>query len=390
MGLFKTLMDSNTNEAPSKTTEIPTVVQFFFKGTAPLHVEHPAFAPLHYTALQTDSEESAIVVPDIGVWSVQCGAGGRVVDALVPPTVSVVCFTVDLNTIPFDQVEPALNAQQQTLIRHLIQHPREESNFPQATTSLAALQSAQFGLASEDTSLPMKNEDTESSAQKNCICLQVCAVLPANSEDQQQKISYLTYHLRKFCVAVQASLVLVQAAEGGETSALETLATIPMQKVPLVWKALAQGQPVWQYTSMERLLEAADGEEVVPVTTTPEAPSTTEEKESTEDDDVLLYGPDTQPELIETIWLRNASAPGHWDAKKDSIWKVFPAPPSKGSSSNPIPPGDESWLAELRASMASTTATTPAKTPAKATSAATDVTPKDKDVSSFFEGLLNK
>lgn len=403
MGLFKTLVDSGGETV--KTSDIPALVQFFAGSSSPILGDLPSFAPMHYTAIQTDApansessskplsvkKQQSMILPDLGVWSVRCV--DTMVDSLVPTQHNVFVWTIDLSssTTAFGQVEPAINSQQQALIRHLIQHPRntkEEENSPDtATTSLHLLQTAQFGLAPEDKSMPTPATatDGDNSTKTNCVCLQLCVLLPPESDaETQQKIAYVNYHLRKFCAHLQASLVFVSPNEP-----TETLATITITDLPYIWKALAVGKAVWKYTSMEHVQEEKEAEDAVVVQNDEDA---TEGATATTEDALLLYGPDTQTDLIDTVWLRNASAPGYWDATTDSIWKVFPPPTTSSSSADPvIPPGDAAWLDELRASMASvTTTTTAAATPVKDSKGdgAVSATPNDKAVSSFFEGLL--
>ena len=127
-----------------------------------------------------------------------------------------------------------------------------------------------------------------------------------------------------------------------------------------------------------------------------------------------VYGPGAQnAELIESVLLRNAQYPGHWDASKDSLWKILPQDndsvaqntiDTKGSNSSPTTTtaaasGDDYWLLELRDSVVAESST---KTPqsSKAKRNTTDKKAKgskskkpsknddDGEVSNFFESLL--
>jgi hypothetical protein len=102
-----------------------------------------------------------------------------------------------------------------------------------------------------------------------------------------------------------------------------------------------------------------------------------------------IYGPGRQQEdLIETLLLRNANYPGHWEASKDSLWVALPTPTETGPVRTPVKTGDDGWLTQLRESIASAL---PSEKPKSAgTEDEKDDKPKEKDaaVSSFFESLL--
>jgi hypothetical protein len=383
MGLFSTVID--TSVEPTKRSDLATVVEFCAKkpllATAVVAISMPSYAPVHYSAIQTDAIFEANVkgmrsikqeiIPDLGIWSVPCCGAKMVIDDLVPKDPSTVVFvwTMDLTEIPHDEVEPMVNFQQQALIRHLIQHPRVEKSLEIAMTSLELLKTNQFGLAPDDaaaTPAESKTQQDESPEDKaNVICLQICVKIPPRSDDvtEQQKLAYVIYHFHKFAIATQASLVFVS-----EEEPQATLGTVLPKDVGMIWKALAQGKEVWNIKNFQ------------------------EETPVGEENDALIYGPGAQTELLDSVWQRNASAPGKWNASKDSMWTVFP-PESKasGKTTTPkIPPGDEGWLSELRNSMANVTTTTTAQSPQKdSSSKAQSATPNDKAVSSFFKDLLN-
>lgn len=334
----------------------------------------PGYAPIHYSAIQTDAiiiESNAKgmrsikqeIIPDLGIWSVPC-CDDNMVDDLVPKDPTVFVWTIDLTELSHGDVEPSVNRQQQALIRHLIQHPREKSQ-EIAMTTLDLLKTSQFGLAPEDPAAAAAAAESAPEDKSNAICLQICVKIPPRSDDvnEQQKLAYVVYHFHKFAMAVKASLVFVS-----EEEPQATLGTVTSKDIGTIWKELAQGKEVWNMKNFQ------------------------EETPVGEEDDALVYGPAAQAELLDSVWQRNANAPGKWNACKDSMWTVFP-PESKasGKTTTPkIPPGDEGWLSELRNSMANVTTTTTAQSPQKDSSTkAQSATPNDKAVSSFFKDLLN-
>lgn len=368
MGLFNTVVDADA----TKKSELPTVIELCAKTPLVGNGTMPSFAPIHYSAIQTDAIESKVaglrsvkqdIIPDLGVWSVPCHE--KMVDALIPKDPNVFCLSIDLTKIPFSEVEPYVNLQQQALIRHLIQHPREKRN-EIASTSLDLLKTSQFGLAPDDTTAESKPQEESPEDKTNVVALQICLKLPPRSEDvtEQQKLSYVVYHFHKFALSTKASLVFVS-----EEEPQETLGTVYPNDLSAVWKGLAQDKAVWEMTNFHE-----------------DTPKPEEEK----GDSILVYGPDSQAELLDSIWQRNASAPGKWNAAKDSMWTVFP-PESKAANPAATPkilPGDEGWLAELRDSMANVTAAT-VQTPPRGSTQAQNETSDDKDLSSFFKDLMN-
>jgi hypothetical protein len=372
MGLFNTVTVNSTTETVKKS-DLATVVEFCAKKPLLTGSKMPRYAPIHYSAIQTDAIVESNVkgmrsikqetIPDLGIWSVPCGE--KMVDDLIPKDPTVFVWTIDLTEISYSDVEPSVNLQQQALIRHLIQHPREKSQ-DIAMTSLELLKISQFGRAPEDMNGAESNAQDESPEDKsNLISLQICVKIPPRSDDvnEQQKLSYIVYHFHKFAIAVKASLMFVS-----EEEPRVTLGTVFPKDVGTLWKTFAQGKEVWNIKNFQE--EAPGGEE----------------------DDVLVYGPEAQAELLDSVWQRNANAPGRWNASKDSMWIVFPREPkaSNKPTTSEIPPGDEGWLSELRNSMANVTASTTGQSPQKEPSSKTQsATPNDKAVSSFFKDLLN-
>lgn len=114
-----------------------------------------------------------------------------------------------------------------------------------------------------------------------------------------------------------------------------------------------------------------------------------------------LYGPGKhQEDLIESVVLRSAHYPGHWDASKDSLWVALPAPNNttlehdtanaaatiKGGGG-----GDAGWLGQLRESIASAAdAIAAINSPDKKAQDDADNKEgsKETEVSDFFASLL--
>lgn len=295
------------------------------------------------------------------------------------------------------------------------------------TTSLFDLQATPFGLAPQDTATAGTIDEATADVK---IGLMICAVVPSGAPDggggdepldgeaayrQKQARALVVYHLRKFANAVQASLCFVeeppsdrtpdvvpslsaaasssptkdpshqqQPGGGGGGGNDETQPAVSYGTLSQLWRDLAAGVPVWQIGA------AADGPAAVVI----------------EDDGgggdfatvgaTALYGPGRQQEdLIESVLLRNANYPGHWEASRDSLWVALPTP------ADPLPPGaaanagDGGWLNQLRDSIASALPAAPSSGAADGGGSGTDDSsagkkPKEKDaaVSSFFESLL--
>jgi trimeric autotransporter adhesin len=460
----------------------------------------------------------------------------------------VFCMVVDLSISNLPWVESNITTIQQTLVRLLIRHSHSFTNDPinnsnsstastataTATTSLYQLRMVQFGLANRDTKSPMSNTTTSTTTttmtatttssdaamleldQNVRMTLQICVVVqnqsllgnhPTNDGNAttttststststnddidyktQQHIQLLTYHLRKYAAALNASLVFVNTNDYDTTATTTTRTTastamdnvsmslstketttvrtnmtqptVNVQELPLIWKAVASGHPIWQYDSMEafesdRTIDVpsaivsvpsdivSDGppsnpEDNVDVTTpavvtmdggsgtTQSHPNDNNSNNSnTEGGYSWMYGPDHQnSELIESVLLRNANYPGHWDATTDSVWKILiPSATVVVASNNssktfsqrvastdhPMAThdGDQIWLKELHdsilpvmtpattassSSSSSSNLQTPPPNKNKTTNAppsSTAKTPNDAAVSSFFEGLL--
>lgn len=433
MGLFS-MLPQDARAAPhgasssSRSAALPTVVQLYTEqpvgvttGAAATASLLPPYALLTYQALATadlavareqtsttgpslrkTTQPAQDAAPDLGVWNCRIVPPLAATSSPSPKTTTsseallaqvmkqhaaddttttgpCYCVTVDLSKPAL--VEPTLTALQNALVRHLVaSHDDYRASSPEApvatptqTTSVALLRATQFGLASQDTSYTAPATPADDTQGK--IALMICATIaPAAQDDyaQQQGRALLLYHLRKYAVALQATLVFCRRDEAAD-STFQPPVVASAAHLAVLWRAWAQGTPMWE--SPAPLLEEAG------------LLSPTSE----DDSHALVYGPDHyQQELVETVLLRAAQYPGHWDAATDSLWKIWPAaanhrpalPPCAASA------GDELWLAELRASMDTATAggspfsspepkkkrDTPQKTP--------------NEASAFFESLL--
>uniref|UniRef100_A0A7S4EJ10 Uncharacterized protein n=1 Tax=Pseudo-nitzschia australis TaxID=44445 RepID=A0A7S4EJ10_9STRA len=346
-----------------------------------------------------------------------------------------------------------MSALQAALVRHLIEHPPNDagddaacncngngnSNTKTQTTSLYDLQTVQFGLASEEKAA---ERSIQEAARDVKVGVMICAVISSgdhdnntinNTVDESSESAYkkkqaralVVYHLRKFASYINAALCFVERPKsreqresspsdstaedggnkdaGGNTNASSsadgsanddsnTQLSISYDKLSQLWRDMATGVPVWEQQKEEKeptqtstpLAETGTTDAVASVSAT------------------ALYGPGRQQEdLIESMLLRNANYPGHWDASKDSLWMALPTAAASGegktakvTATSAAASGDDGWLTQLRDSIASALPATTDKADDKAKSASAGEgdsdKPKEKDaaVSSFFESLL--
>lgn len=389
----------------------------------------------------------------------------------------------------YGQVESTITTIQQALIRLLIRHadvfrigsPSSSSSSSNTTTttttttSLSQLKHATFGLANEDT-LTNKISTPAGTAEETIddtmigITLQIGVILERESHGShepnttttdssvgmdyptQQQQHLLMYHLRKYAAALNATLLFINtdlstsassfgavtATAGDIANTTTTTGMIPKQptihvrELPWLWKALAHHQPIWRYRTIEDMEAGGAVSESVPVVddnTALTVPPPTDSSTNNNDDTNIysyIYGPENHnTEWIESVLVRNANYPGHWDATKDSIWKVFSSPSksltttkdhSNSTAKTNDTAGDQLWLKELYDSIvpvlsSSSTNTTlenssnhtatlsshqlqtppPSSNPNKVSATSTNTktkTPNDAAVSSFFEDLL--
>lgn len=446
--------ESNTSRSGSSKSSgsIPTVLQLY-TGDQPIQLEEisilSGYSALTYQAIQIGSQEEEEVknrhqTPDLGVWNCHVknsssGGGGSkaepLVDALlatIATKVRVFCLTVDLSQP--NQVEPSLSLLQTALVRHLIENPpTDDADTPErktATTSLYQLQTIEFGKANEDEAAAKQNSAAESSSSSSfksiTTTLMICAKLPsldATSENNdtndadtykiKQAQTFVIYHLRKFAAALNCSLcfvhppaqvsdpaaALVVAAESSSTPASTTSSsslqpTADYNTLSQWWRDLALDQAIWEGSSSDDPLVKSyneDGDK--------EERNNTAEEAVTPETVVVampLYGPGKhQEDLIESVLLRSANYPGHWDASKDSLWVALPAskdPSDDVSGANGKAAGDEGWLGQLRESIASAQDLPPpgANSSPEKQSQDDKKDGKDAEVSDFFASLLKK
>lgn len=441
----------------------------------------PSYATLHYTAVHCQNSAQMILIqdqqrglrhlakkpvtvvtPDLGVWNFRVSNRGTnknikaetsITETKITSTTSAVdtlldsissksnsaaslafCMVVDLSVL--ENVEPSITKMQEALVRYLINRESDktdqETKDSVQTTTLYKLKKIQFGIGREDTKSieAMNKTEPDESDKYKAIALQICVKLPENASDfqeyrDQQAISLLMYHLRRYAADLSASLVFVSAGiqgtfssndgkssdiplspspnqnkEGAESTKvflLKEQPSVPVHLLPVVWREWALGKQVWKPDECLELYTELD------INVGTKAQSGASANETDEGADVsaysLIYGPGTQnEELIESVLLRNAHYPGHWDAAKESVWTILPkesatlsAAPSTANkkSASKIKVGDDFWLSELRESIAipDSVKTPPPKKAAEA-AASTTKTPNDAAVSSFFEDLL--
>lgn len=447
MGLFSVLTESTTTSASAEDSppgvasaktssgDIPTVVQLY-TGNSPIKMDETSkitgYSEVTYQAVQIGSSLEEEIKnrhqnPDLGVWNCRVTPGVEnqaLADALlakVATNVPAYCMSLDLSEA--SQVEPAVTLLQNALIRHLIDMPVPSEAAPvrvTATTSLSKLQTTEFGKANEDTSdtsgrTANNNENSNSTGNDITTTLLICAQIPpeedAHSDDteaykRKQALSLVIYHLRKFAAALNCALCFVHPpttqstlpnADATDTKSVATVtassALLSSSLQPSTdyetlaqWcRDLALDKPIWDLQDGEDPTITASSNVYVEgdtVEATPETVVTT----------TPLYGPGKhQEDLIESVVLRTAHYPGHWDASKDSLWVALPSvSPEANSGASNTSSGDQGWLMQLRESIAAANdLPPPASTPDRPPE---EDKPKEKDaeVTDFFASLLKK
>jgi hypothetical protein len=294
-------------------------------------------------------------------------------------------MTVDLSDL--SEVEPTISLLQDALVRYLIARGQDKAGVepsPTATTSLYDLRSTNFGLADNDEeSAKRMSASPPEDADKNIrTALSICVMLPASAQQaenaspeasgsgggykEKQAEALVHYHLRKYAARLNAVLCFIRKEKGTEEST-KAISALTLNQLSYVWRQLAKGEEGWKE------LDSTQGEDAEQTAASG------------------IYGPGNHhEELIEAVLLRNAQFPGHWDASKDSIWVALPhlqtGDKNEESTEEAEKAGDDSWLGELRASVASEVKTPPPKE--KPGAADASKTPNDAAVSSFFESLL--
>jgi len=368
MPLFSTILSASNEQSSATSSTIPTLIQLFqtksitFDENAKLE----SHAVLSYQALEVSSPEgesklfgqrrkaNQIVTPNLGVWNC-CVTKDKLVDSLliIPDNIRHYCMTVDLSDP--SMVEPALSVLHDTLVRLLIEKIPLNTGIDEpiaatTTTSLTQLKTTQFGLASKDK--PSSSQMPAESDDKIKISLMICALVSStNKEDYQetQAQNLILYHLRRYAAALNCTLCFV-----GKTTIAEEVPILPLEQVTYCWR---------EWVLSEKSVDGLDN----------------------------CITPDNhQPDLIETVLLRNAQCAGQWNATEDSLWRSLPPVFSGDSNKKNLEKhgeiGDEGWLSQLRVSVGGEQAVTTSRTPAPETAATEDAAV----VSSFFENLLKK
>lgn len=415
MGLFSTLTSSAPSVAEGKTKtstlDIPNVIQLY--SGSPIIVEKNnksrKFSVLSYQTVHVSSsaayeggallskqeQEATSLHPNLGIWNcrVAKAEGGEqkpLADEIfktlpAPEATPTICMSVDLTNL--SQVEPTVTLLQDALVRYLIDRGAggsltESSN---ATTSLFDLRSTHFGLAvnDEESAKNLSASAPEEGDKKVCISLAISVMLSArgvegdgagaegsnSSYKEKQAEALVLYHLRKYAASLNAVLCFVRKEKSKQEES-KTIAALTSNQLSFVWHQLAKGEEGWK--DLDPTAAADDESEQSAVVSG-------------------IYGPGNhQEDLIEAVLLRNAQFPGQWDASKDSLWAALPPPTvNDGNQDGTSMPasGDESWLNELRSSVAAE-AKTPPPSAQKPDASASAKTPNDAAVSSFFESLL--
>jgi len=305
-------------------------------------------------------------------------------------------MAVDLSNL--EQVEPTISLLQAALVRYLIGRGQRNnkgalSASTTATTSLYALRSTNFGLAvNDDASAKSMSAAAPEEEHKNiCIALAISVVLPSRSTDgenagaeslgykEKQAEALVLYHLRKYAASLNAVLCFVRKDKPSEEES-KTVVALTANQLSFVWHQLAKGEEGWKEldsTDNSGRGSGDDGDDNGP--------------EPGQGAFSGIYGPGNHHEdLIESVFLRNAQFPGQWDASKDSLWSALP-PPEMDKNEAPVAndgSGDQTWLDELRASVASDAKTPPPSASEEGADVGNSKTPNDAAVSSFFESLL--
>merc|ERR1712050_86984 len=178
-----------------------------------------------------------------------------------------------------------------------------------------------------------------------------------------------------------------------------------LPQLAICWRELALGKPIWKGA----VASGPSEEESSALFQTMIGGVSLLQSEDAASAHALIYGPDNNnEELIESVLLRNASYPGHWDASKESVWKILPAGDSSKDSKNTAAAtiagfadggvfGDDHWLSQLRDSVAIETSaaekastSTPNRADTSKNTNPANAMKSPEGVSTFFESLLKK
>ena len=324
----------------------------------------------------------------------------------------------------------------------------DHGNGKSHTTSLSALKKYTFGAAAMINDPSPTSPSPPPSPEDKRIALILAVILPpsnttsspmntAEEYKERRARDLVLYHLHKFSLEVDCTLCfvrregeggdLVKVDEGGEGGSVEdatvskSLPSISIDECSKVIRRVAMGLSPVEVGTVTRI-EEENNDDVE--ATKEDIPSYNIDRQHTPS----IYAPGTHDaELINGVYLRNASCDGSWDAVTDDLNVALPSRSSNGQRSASVlgekgtrsGNGDEEWLSKLAQSMgissdavssyasadaSSTTPTAghPEKVPkistkkriTRASSSSTrdkDAKPKDqKEVMNFFSNLVKK
>jgi len=327
--------------------------------------------------------------------------------------------------------------------------PYDDGSGKSHTTSVRALKNTIFGSAAminDPTSTP---SSAPSTSEDKRIALILAVIVPPSTTPSSSKNAaeeykerrardLILYHLHKFSMEVDCTLCFVSregggsmelsssSSEGGEDTNMATyLPSMSIDEFSKVIRRVALGLlPVEVDTIAATEDEEDNGDEAAKDDSNEDTPLHISRQRTPS-----IYAPGTHDaELINGVYLRNASCDGSWDAVTDDLNVALP--PRSSSSGRPSAivigeeraktagNGDEEWLSELAYSMgissdaaSSSSAPAPSTTPkaeqpgketkpavkkrvTRASSSSTrdkDAKPKDqKEVMNFFGNLIKK
>jgi len=387
------------------SVNIPTVVQLYtstpiLMDTTPMVNGYTAMT---YQAIQVgafkDEQEpkNRHQNPDLGVWNCRVNKE-TLLDSLLAKVTSrsrTYCWTVDLSDST--SVEPSISLLQGALVRYLIENPPpEDEQRATSTTTLYQLQASQFGLAVEDKESNISEKNISEATAIIKTSIMICAILPVEKEEvsesaykTKQANALVVYHLRRFAASINATLCFVHP-EDSEDSASSPMKESQQQSQPQSQQQKEASQPAVTFDELSKLWKELALDKAI---------WETDDKENANDNDISegspvnvatpLYGPGRhQEDFIESVLLRNAHYPGHWEANKDSLWMALPTTREAPSAETGPNDGDEDWLSQLRGSIAAAAAAP--KPGATEETNAEEKTPETQDVavSDFFASLL--
>lgn len=388
------------------SVNIPTVVQLY--TSKPILIDTTpmvnGYTAMTYQAIQVgafkDEQEpkNRHQNPDLGVWNCRVNED-TLLDSLLAKVTShsrSYCWTVDLSDSTL--VEPSISQLQGALVRYLIENPPpEDEQRKTSTTTLYQLQATQFGLAVEDKESNITEKNISEATASIKTSIMICAIMPVEKEEvsesaykTKQANALVIYHLRRFAAAINAILCFVQPEDGVSENASSPIKesqqsqpqsqlqkessqpAVTWDELSKLWKELALDKAIWETEDKENVKDSENTEESTVSVATP------------------IYGPGRhQEDFIESVLLRNAHYPGHWEANKDSLWVSLPTTREAPKAETGTNDGDEGWLSQLRESIAAAAeAPKPVIAPEETKAEEKASETQDVAVSDFFASLL--